>query len=82
MGIRYEPCMFRKDPNVMFNISTYMTKFMDNQPLKVRKDFKSCKINIIAQETNEESTSELGICIGLFRGMVDGMDGVMKCVST
>ena len=46
---------------------------MDNHPLKYRKDFKPCKINITAQETNDESTSELGICIvfGLFRGMVD-----------
>ena len=35
-------------------------------------------------ETNEESTSELGICIvlGLFRGMAYGMDGGMICVST
>ena len=32
----------------------------------------------------DESTSELGICIvfGLFRGMVDGMDGGIICVST
>ena len=56
-----------------------MTKVMDNQPLKVRKDFKSCKINITTYETNEESTSDLRICIGfrLFKGMVDGMDGFM-----
>ena len=61
-----------------------MTKEMDNQPMKDRKDFKPCKINITAYETNEESTSELGICIviGLFRGMVDGMDGGIICVST
>ena len=69
----------------MFNISPSMTKVMDNKPLEVRKDFKSCKINITTyKETNDESTSELGICIvlGLFRAMVDGMDGHMICVST
>ena len=68
----------------MFNISPNITKDMDNQPLKYRKDFKPCKINITTYETNEESTSELGICIvfGLFRGMVDGMDGGIICVST
>ena len=38
----------------------------------------------IGKMTNEESTSELGICIvlGLFRGMVGGMDGGIICVST
>ena len=70
----------------MLNISPNITKDMDNQTLKVRKDFKSCKINITAYETNEKSTSELGICIvlGLFRGMIEGMDGgmndVMACI--
>ena len=32
----------------MFNISPNMTKYMDNQPMKDRKDFKPCKINITA----------------------------------
>ena len=66
----------------MFNISPNMTRFMDNQPLKYRKDFKPCKISNIAQETNEESTSELGVCIvlGVFKGMVDGMDDVITCI--
>ena len=47
---------------------------MDDQPLKGRK----------YNMTNEESTSELEICIvlGLFRGMLDGMDGGIICVST
>ena len=46
MGIRYEPYkVLRIDPN-MFNISPNITKDMDNQPLKDRKDFKPCKINI------------------------------------
>ena len=68
----------------MFNIIPNMTKFMDNQTLKYRKDFKPCNINIIAEDINEESTSELGICIvlGLLRGMVYCMDDGMICVST
>ena len=45
MGIIFEQLVFRTDPN-MFNINPDMTKVMDNQPLKVKKDFKSCKINI------------------------------------
>ena len=59
-----------------------MTKLMDNKPLKYRKYFKPCKINITASETNEESTGDVGIYIvfGLFIGMVDGMDGGMICV--
>ena len=77
MDMISEPYMFRKDPN-MFNISQNITKFMDNQPLKYRKYLKPCKISNIRYETNEESTSELGICIvlGLFKGMVYGMGGV------
>ena len=56
-----------------------MTKFMDNQLVKYKKDFKLSNISNNAQETNEESTSELGDCIalGVFIGMVDGMDGGM-----
>ena len=56
---------------------------MHNQPMKYRQDFKPCKISITASETNEESTSELGIYIvlGLFRGMVDGMDDFITCIS-
>ena len=52
--------------------------------MKDRKYFKPCKITITAYETNEESNSELWICIvfGLFRGMVDGMDGGMICIMT
>ena len=44
MDLRYEPLVFRKYPN-MFNISTNMTKFMDNQLFKDRQDFKPCKIS-------------------------------------
>ena len=55
-----------------------MTNFMDNQPFKNSQELKQLDISNIAQETNEESTSELGVCIvlGVFRGMVDGMDDV------
>ena len=45
MDLRYELYIFRKYRN-MFNISPNITKFMDNQPMKDRKDFKPCKINI------------------------------------
>ena len=83
MEMRPEPKVFRKYP-FFFNISPNMTKVMDNHPLKYRKDIKPCKIGNTAYETNEESTSELEICIvlGLFIGMVDGMDGGIICVMT
>ena len=66
----------------MFKISPMITKFMDNQPVKNRQDLKPLDISNTAQETNEESTSELGVCIvlGVFRGMVDGMDDVIKFI--
>ena len=60
-----------------------MTKLMDKQPMKNRQDIlKPLDISNTAQETNEESTSELGVCIvlGVFRGMVDGMDDVVTCI--
>ena len=65
-----------------------MNKVMDNKPVKDRKYFKPCNISNIAKETNEGSTSVLGICIvlGVFIGMVDGMDGginyFMTCISS
>ena len=36
----------------MFNISQNITKDMDNQPLKYRKDFKPCKIKFSEQLQN------------------------------
>ena len=82
MELRYEPQVFIIDPN-MCNIIPNMTNFMNNQPMKYRKDFKPCTITL-HKRPKEESTSELGICmvLGLFRGMVDGMDGGMICVMT
>ena len=78
MDLRYEPQVFRTDPN-MCKISPMMTTVMDNQPVKNRQELKPFDIRNIAQETNEESTSELGVCIvlGVFKGMVDGMDDVI-----
>ena len=60
-----------------------MTKVMDNQLVKNRQDLKPLDISSTAYETNEKSTSELGVCIvlGVFRGMVDGMDDVITCIS-
>ena len=49
----------------MCKISPMMTKVMDNQPLKNRQVLKPFDISNTAQETNEESTSELGVCIVL-----------------
>ena len=61
-----------------------MNNFMDNQPMKNRQDLKPLNISNTAQETNEESTSELGVCkvLGVFIGIVYGMDDVIKCISS
>ena len=66
----------------MCNISPMMNKFMDKQPVKNRQDLKPLDISNIAQETNKESSNELGVCIvlGVFKGMVDGMDDVITCM--
>ena len=81
MDLRYEPQVIRKYPN-MCNISPIMTKVIDNQPIKNRQGLKPFDISNTAQETNEESTSELEVCIvlGVFIGIVDGMDDVIKCI--
>ena len=59
-----------------------MTKVIYNKPMKNMQDLKPFDINNTAKETNEESTSELGVCIvlGVFRGIVDGMDDVITCI--
>ena len=61
-----------------------MTMFMDNQPVKNRKDLKPFVISNTAQETNEQSTSELGVYIvlGVFICMIYGIDGYMDVVMT
>ena len=81
MDLRYEPYVFIIDPN-MCNIIPMMTKVMDNQPMKNRQDLKPFDISNTAQEINEESTSELGVCIvlGVFKSMVYGMDCVMEWI--
>ena len=68
----------------MYNISPIINKAMYNQPMKNIKDLKPLDISNTAYETNEESTSELGVCIVLrvFKGMVDGMNGIMTCISS
>ena len=38
---------------------------MDNQPMKNIQDLKPLDISNSVQETNKESTSELGVCIVL-----------------
>ena len=67
----------------MCNIIPIMTKVMDNQLVKNIQDLKPFDINNIAQETNEESTSKLGVCIvlGVFKGMVYGMYDFITCIS-
>ena len=49
-----------------------------------RQDMEPLDISNIAQDTNKESTSGLGVCIvlGVFRGMVDGMDDLITCILT
>ena len=57
---------------------------MDKELVKNRLDQKALDISNTAQETNEESNSELGVCIvlGLFKGWVNGIDYVITCIST
>ena len=71
--------MFRIDPKIC-KISPMMTKVMDNQLVNTIEDLEPYNISSTAQETNEESTSELGVCIvlGVFRCMVYGMYDVNK----
>ena len=66
----------------MCNIIPMINKVIYNQPVKNRQDLKPLDTSYTAQETNEESTSELGVCIdlGVFIGMVDGMDDVITCI--
>ena len=63
----------------MCKIIPMITKVMYNQPVKNRQDLKPFDISNTTKETNEQSTSELAVCIalGVFIGMVDGMDDVM-----
>ena len=70
--------MFTSDLN-MCNISPRMTNFMYNQPVKNRQDLKPLDISNTTYKSNKELTCELGVCIvlGLFRGIVDGMDDVI-----
>ena len=73
-----------KISTIMCKIIPMMTKVIDNQPMKNRQDLKPLDISNTAYETNEESTSELGLCIvlGVFKGMVDGMYDVIKFISS
>ena len=82
MELIYKPQVFRKYAN-MCNISPMMNKFMDNQLVKNGKDLKPFVISNTAQETNEESTSKLGVCIvlGVLKGMVNDMDDFIRCIS-
>ena len=82
MELRSEAQVFKPYPN-MCKIIPIMTNFMDNQTVKNRQDLKPLDISITAQETIEESTSELGVCIvlGEFGGMVYGMDDIITCIS-
>ena len=68
----------------MCKISPMMTNIIYNQPMKNRQDLKPLDISNTEQETNDESISELGVCIVLrvFKGMADGMDDVITCIST
>ena len=49
----------------MCKISPNMTNDMANQPVKNNQDLKPTKTSDTAQESKEESTSELGVCIVL-----------------
>ena len=81
MDLKYKPYMFRSDPN-MCKIIPNMTNDMDNQPMKDKQDLKPTETTNTAQESKEESTSELGACIvlGVFKGWVNGMDDVINFI--
>ena len=78
MDLRSEPYMLISHSN-MCNVSPMMNNFMDNQANKNIQYVEPLEISNTAQETNKDSTSELGVCIvlGVFRGMVDGMDDLI-----
>ena len=81
MDLKFQPQMFISDPN-MCNRSTKITNVMDKQPMKNRHDLKPIETSDVTQESNKESTSELGVCIvlGVFRGWVNGMDSVITLI--
>ena len=68
----------------MCNISPMITKVMYNQPMKNIQDLKPLDISNTAQETNQKSTNELGLCIvlGVFKCIDDAMDDVITCISS
>ena len=68
----------------MCNVVPIMNKVIYNELMKNRKELKPFDISNTAQETNEESTSELGVFIvlGVLIGMVDGMDDVTTSISS
>ena len=82
MDLKYEPQMFISDPN-MCNIIPNMNNYMDNQLVKNKQDLKPAETSDTAQESNEESTSEIGVCIvlGVFKGYVNSMDDVINFIS-
>ena len=53
---------------------------MNNQPVKNKQDLKPFDISNTAQETHEEWTTEVAICIilGVLIGMVKGIFDVIK----
>ena len=73
--------MFIRDKN-MCNIIPMMTKVMDNKLVKNIQELKPLDISSTTQENKKESTSELGVCLvlGVFKGMVDGMNYVITCI--
>ena len=64
MDFKYEPQMFISDPK-MCKIIPNMSNYMYNQPVKNKQDLKPTETSDTAQESKEESTSELGVCIVL-----------------
>ena len=68
----------------MCNVIPMMKKVMYNQPVKDKQDLKPLDISNTTYETNEESTSELGVCIvlGVLKGKVDGMNDVITYISS
>ena len=59
MDLKYEPYMFRIDPN-MCNINPKMTNAMDNQQVKNRQDLKPTEIRTLHRNPIRNQLVNLG----------------------
>ena len=62
MDLKYEPYIIISCP-IIYKQITKMNTEMDIQQMKNRQDLKPVETSDTPQESNEESSGELGICI-------------------